>query len=269
MTESGTGNQKRRETGATGAVRLQKYLAAAGVSSRRSAEKLILNGRVSVGGRRVDKPGTMIVPGKDRVEVDGKEVFPGEKIYLLLNKPRGCITSLSDRFHRPLVRDLLPPELGRVFPVGRLDFDTEGLLLLTNDGEFCHKLIHPRHQVWKTYIANLRDSVGPAAVERLKRGVSIGEGVVAAPARVKVVSPDRRRVKISIREGKKRQIKRMAAAVGNRVLSLKRTKMGSLRLEGLKPGEWRRLSADEVAGLLASARPLPPAKDSRKDGNRV
>lgn len=235
-------------------VRLQKYLAESGVASRRAAEVMIREGRIAVNERTTTGPGSKVIPGKDRVKVDGEEVAPAEKVYLLLNKPRGCLTSLSDRFQRPLVRDFLPPRLGRIFPVGRLDFDTEGLLLLTNDGEFCQRMIHPRYQVWKTYRADLRDPLTPEQAENLKRGVKLDAEITSLPARVRVVSPDRRRVEISIREGRKRQVKRMALAAGNRVTALKRVSLGPLRLRGLEPGQWRRLSSKEVAMLLESGK---------------
>lgn len=252
----------------TEAVRLQKYLASAGVASRRSAEDLIREGKVAVEGRTVTEPGTKVVPGRERVTVGGAEIAAADKVYFLLNKPRGCLSSLRDRFNRPLVRDFFPPELGRIFPVGRLDFDTEGLLLMTNDGEFCQKLIHPRYGVWKTYLADLRDPISSGQVARLKRGVELEEDGLTAPARVRVVSPDRRRIEISIREGKKRQVRRMAAALGNRVRALKRIKMGVLSLGGLEPGQWRRLAPGEIASLLKTANEDGKVAKKHLRGNR-
>ena len=235
-------------------VRLQKYLASAGVASRRAAETLIQEGKVMVNGQLVTTLGSSICPGRDRIEVEGKKVLPERKVYLVFNKPPGCLCSLRDRFQRPLVRDFIPSELGRIFPVGRLDFDTEGLLLLTNDGDFCQKLIHPRFEVWKTYLADLAAPIMPAQVAALKRGVNLDEDGISAPAQVKVISPDRRRIEISIREGKKHQVKRMLQALDNRVVALKRTGVGRLRLDGLAPGKWRELTPKEIDSLIRAVK---------------
>lgn len=228
-------------------MRLQKFLSRAGVASRRKGEELIASGRVRVDGRTVTEPGTAVDPEIDTVEVDGREVKAEEKAYILLHKPAGYLCALEDRFGRPLVTDLLRDIPQRLYHVGRLDLDSEGLLLLTNDGDFAQRLTHPRHRVEKTYRVRLRAPLSGAAAEKLRRGLELEDGFRTAPARVKLLSADRREAEIVIREGKKRQVKRMLKAVGNRVTYLKRTAIGPLSLGDLEKGKWRRLTAEEVA----------------------
>ena len=229
--------------------RLQKVLARAGLGSRRACEELIVEGRVRVNGepavlgRRVDVD-------RDRVEVDGVPVAvqPG-LVYYLLNKPAGVVTTASDPEGRPAVVDLVPPE-PRVFPVGRLDAATEGLLLLTNDGELAHRLAHPSFGVEKEYLAEVEGAPSPGAVRRLRERVTLEDGPTA-PARVSLVPPNA--LRISIHEGRKRQVRRMCEAVGHPVTRLVRTRIGPLAERGLRPGQWRELSVAEVRSLEAAA----------------
>lgn len=228
-------------------MRLHKFLSRAGVASLRKAEEMISRGRVRVNGRVVTAPGTAIDPEKDRVEADGRTVRAEKKVYLLLHKPAGYLCSLKDRFGRSLVTGLIRNIPERVYHVGRLDLDSEGMLLLTNDGEFALKLTHPRHEIEKTYQIRLRDPLSGGAAGKIRRGVILEDGFRTAPARVRILSADRRQAEITIREGKKRQVKRMLEAVGNRVIYLKRTAIGSLRLGDLEKGKWRKLTPEEVA----------------------
>ncbi|MFH1038321.1 MAG: pseudouridine synthase [PVC group bacterium] len=230
-------------------MRLQKYLSQAGVASRREAERMMLRGRVSVNGRPATEPGTVVDPAADTVEVDGRVVRPEKKIYLMLHKPSGCLCSLRDRFGRPLVTDLIPGISERLYPAGRLDLDSEGLLVLTNDGAFAQKLTHPSHRMMKTYRLELAAPLSVRQEDRMKKGVRLDDGFRTAPARVRILSPDRRRVEVVIGEGKKRQVKRMLQAVGNKVSSLQRMAIGPLALGGLPRGMWRRLNPSEVSSL--------------------
>ena len=231
-------------------MRLQKFLSQAGVASRRKAEKLIAAGRVRVNGRPVTEMGAEVDPDRDRVEADGRTISAEEKVYIILHKPAGYLCALSDRFHRPLITDLVRRIPQRVYPAGRLDLDSEGLLVLTNDGEFALRLTHPRHEIEKTYYLRLRGELNGPASARLEEGVVLGDGFRTGPARVRVLSPDKKEVEITIAEGKKRQVKRMLKAVGNRVTYLKRTAVGPLRLGDLERGKWRELTGEEIALIL-------------------
>ncbi len=233
-------------------VRLQKVIAEAGLCSRRKAEALILEGRVRVNGEVVDRLGVRVDPQRDRIEVDGKPLAIEPKAYIALHKPKGVITSVRDPRGRRTVVDLLP-EMGlRLYPVGRLDYDTSGLLLLTNDGELAFRLTHPSFGVEKVYIAELKGCITDEAVRRLERGVPLEDGLTS-PARVKVLrrSPGASRIEIAIHEGRNRQVRRMAEAVGFPVVELIRVRFGPVTLDGLKSGEHRRLSPGEVAALRA------------------
>jgi 23S rRNA pseudouridine2605 synthase len=229
--------------------RLQKVLARAGLGSRRTCEELIedervtVNGEVAVLGRRID-------PEVDHVEVDGipVSVRPG-LVYYLLNKPAGVITTAEDTHGRPTVVELVPPE-PRVFPVGRLDADSEGLLLLTNDGDLTHRLTHPSFGVEKEYLAQVDGRPSRAAVRRLREGVELHDGLTE-PARVTLVEPSV--IHITIHEGRNRQVRRMCEAVGHPVVRLVRTRIGDLADRTLAPGEWRTLDPPEVRGLEAKA----------------
>ncbi|MEW6275493.1 MAG: pseudouridine synthase [Bacillota bacterium] len=235
--------------------RLHKYLARAGVASRRKCEELIQAGLVKVNDQIVTRLGTSIDPAVDRVEVAGRPVQkPGEKVYILLNKPAGYVTTVHDPQGRPKVLDLLKNVRQRVYPVGRLDYETEGLLLLTNDGELAYALTHPRHQVQKTYLAWV-SGVPPAdKLAQMAKGMLLSDGPTA-PARVKLKGKNKKGavLEISIHEGRKRQVRRMCARIGHPVYRLKRIGLGPLALRGLKPGEYRLLTPEEVAKLKKAA----------------
>ena len=231
--------------------RLQKYLAAMGVASRRACEQLIAEGRVQVNGETVTLPGTKITPGADTVAVDGRVLSRAPRLrYILLYKPVGYICSAADEKGRRTVLDLLDGVTERVYPVGRLDYDTSGVLLLTNDGELTNRLLHPSHEVEKTYLAQVEGEPDQKALERLRKGVKLSDGLTA-PAKVRRQrSRDGRFwLELTIHEGRNRQVRRMLEAVGHPVLHLKRTKLDFLDLSGLSPGAWRELSADEVGRL--------------------
>lgn len=237
--------------------RLQKYLARAGVASRRKCEELIKAGLVKVNGKTITRLGTSIDPASDRVEVAGRLVKePVEKVYLLLNKPAGYVTTVHDPQGRPKVTDLLPGISQRVYPVGRLDYQTEGLLLLTNDGELTHVLTHPRHAIEKTYLVWVNGVPTPGQLGQMARGIMLSDGLTA-PARVRLRSKNKKGalLEITLHEGRKRQVRRMCAAIGHPVSRLKRIRLGPLTLGGLKPGESRPLTAQELQKLK---RLLPP-----------
>ncbi|MBP3624242.1 MAG: rRNA pseudouridine synthase [Peptococcaceae bacterium] len=231
--------------------RLQKYLASAGVASRRASEKLILEGKVAVNGKVVKELGTKVIPGKDKVTVDGKPVRTEEQlVYYLMNKPAGYLTTVKDTHDRPTVMDLLAGIPYRVFPVGRLDFETEGLLLLTNDGEFAYRMTHPKFKIKKTYLATVQGELTKERLQMLREGVELEDGKTA-PAEVKVVRQEKHRtvVEITIHEGKNRQVRRMFKAVKNPVLELKRINVGGLTLKGVGSGEIRSLTDEELQKL--------------------
>jgi 23S rRNA pseudouridine2605 synthase len=229
--------------------RLQKVLARAGLASRRASEELIAEGRVRVNGE-VAELGRRIDPDADQVTIDGVPVpvAPG-LVHYLLNKPPGVVTTASDPQGRPVVVDLVPAE-PRVFPVGRLDADTEGLLILTNDGGFAHRLTHPSFGVAKEYLAEVEGTPGRAVLRTLREGVDLEDGRTA-PARVSLVSPGVLRLVIS--EGRNRQVRRMCEAVGHPVRRLVRTRIGPVADRRLPPGSWRPLTTGEVRSLEAEA----------------
>jgi pseudouridine synthase len=238
------------------AERLQKILSQAGVASRRAAEKLIAEGRVTVNGKTVREMGVKAEAGDD-IRVDGRRVKgPERHRYILLYKPAGVVTTRRDPQRRHTVVDLLAGVREYVYPVGRLDYDTEGLLLLTNDGELAALLTHPRHGVERTYEARTAGVPDAAAVERLRNGIPL-DGKRTLPAKVALLNKrltDRDGiVVITIREGRNRQVRRMLEAVGHPVRKLRRTRIGSLTDRQLRPGEWRELSAKEVAALRTAA----------------
>lgn len=233
------------------AERLQKILSKAGITSRRKAESLILQGRVSVNGRVVSELGAKAVLGKDEICVDGKVIRPEtEKVVLALFKPRSCVTTLHDPQRRPTVGELVSNIPLRVYPVGRLDYDAEGLLLLTNDGELAHRLQHPRYKVPKTYLAKVRGLPHEDALSQLQQGIALEDGITA-PAELNVLEDDKKVtwLSLTLREGRNHQVKRMCSAVGYPVLRLRRTKVGPIDLGNLRPGESRRLKAREVRAL--------------------
>ncbi|MEA1928483.1 MAG: pseudouridine synthase [Candidatus Auribacterota bacterium] len=234
-------------------MRLQKFLSQAGVASRRKAEEWIALERISVNGQVVTKPGTVVDAEEDAVAVDGKRVTPQKNVYIVLHKPSGYLCSLSDPFGRPIITDLIRDIPQRIYHVGRLDLNSEGLLILTNDGAFSQLLTHPRHQIDKIYQVKLQSPLSKKMVAQLNRGVKLDDGYKTAPARVEVLPGDGHRAEITIREGKKRQVKRMLRAVNNRVIYLKRVAVGPLRLENLPRGKWRNLTPGEIATLKNAA----------------
>jgi 23S rRNA pseudouridine2605 synthase len=235
--------------------RVQKIIAAAGVASRRAAEELILDGRVKVNGKVVAELGTKADPEKDHIKVDGKLINPRQpKTYVMLNKPVGYVTTMSDPEGRPVVATLLQGVRTRVYPVGRLDYNTEGLLLLTNDGDFAHLVTHPRHELPKTYLVKVKGVLEDRDVENLERGVFLKDGRTA-PARVRRLRKEESNswVEITIHEGRKRQVRRMIDHTGKSVIKLKRSRIGSLDLGDLALGTYRHLTAEEVSSLREAA----------------
>ncbi|MFA5802680.1 MAG: pseudouridine synthase [Thermoleophilia bacterium] len=227
--------------------RLQKYLARAGIASRRKCEELILAGRVKVNGATVTEHGARVFPG-DEVVLDGEPVLPESLEYYLLNKPAGVVSAVSDERYETVVS--LVPANARLFPVGRLDMDTTGLLLLTNDGPLANGLMHPRFEVDKVYRVEVRGEVSPAVLRRLRGGVELEDGVTS-PADVQVAGSNRNGdiLKITIHEGRKRQVRRMMQVTGNHVMKLHREKYAILTDDGLEPGDFRSLTEEEVLAL--------------------
>lgn len=247
--------------------RLQKVLARVGFGSRRACEVLIEAGRVTIDGA-VARLGDRVDPERQRVAVDGAPVVTRpDLVHYLLNKPLHVVTTARDPEGRPTVLELVPSE-PRVFPVGRLDFETEGLLVITNDGELTQLLTHPRHGVEKTYLAEVDGTPSPATLRALKDGIDLDDGPTA-PARVALVQEHagRAALELTIHEGRKRQVRRMCEAVGHPVRRLVRTRIGPLHDERLAPGEWRTLEPMEVRGLYAAALGPPEPPGSPKTGH--
>lgn len=232
-------------------IRLNRYLAGAGLASRREADRIIAEGRVKVNGLYVDDLGYRVDDERDEVEVDGVRVKASQAPrYVMLNKPRGYLVTMSDPFERATIVDLLPRMKEKIFPVGRLDRDSEGLLLLTNDGLLANRLIHPRYGVEKEYIVVVDGFPRKEEIARLEEGVRM-DGRKTAPARILIVNsgPKRSTLRFIIREGRKREIRRMAEHIGLKVLKLKRVKFAGLELKGLRSGQWRRLDKGEISRL--------------------
>jgi len=231
-------------------VRLHKFLALSGVASRRAAEELVSAGRVTVNGYVVSNVRRGIDPDRDDIRVDGTRVEPESKVYIVLNKPKGYLTTMKDPHGRKAVSELVADVPQRVFPVGRLDKDTEGLLFLTNDGELAYRLTHPRFKVTKTYRATVAGVVVDQTLDILRAGVELSDGRTAL-AEVKAVSREGETtcLEIRIREGKKRQVRRMCSAVGHEVLELKRVAMAGVVLKDVAPGTWRYLTLVELSQL--------------------
>ncbi|MGE0815430.1 MAG: pseudouridine synthase [Vicinamibacterales bacterium] len=245
---------------ADGAVRLQKLLSAAGVASRRAAEELIADGRVTVNGRVVTTLGAKAIPGVDEVRLDDRRIKgPGRLRYILLNKPRGYVTTRRDPEKRRTVMDLLRGVAGYVYPVGRLDYDTEGLLLLTSDGDLAARLTHPRHEVPRVYEAIVTGVPDDEAVEALRHGVFLdgrrtAESTVTRGATVRSGDTLTTKLVLTLREGRNRQVREMCARIGHPVRTLQRVRYGPLTLRGLPRGAWRDLTPAEVEALRAATR---------------
>lgn len=234
-------------------VRLQKYIAMCGEASRRHAEEFITSGRIKVDGKVVSELGTKVEIGANHVELDGKEInIVRKKYYIMLNKPYGYISAVKDQFDRATVVDLIKDEISvPLHPVGRLDYDTEGLLLLTNDGDFTYHITHPKNEVSKTYIASIKGEITIPHLAALRRGIKI-ENYKTSPAKVDLLDgiPYQSRVKITIHEGKNRQVRKMFEALGYTVLSLSRISIGEVELATLASGKWRHLTSYEVDYLM-------------------
>lgn len=246
-------------------IRLQKYLADCGVAARRKAEELILEGKVTVNSIVVTELGVKIDPQSDTVAVEGRTVAPEKKVYIMLHKPEGYVTTASDEHGRPTVMDLIRDVPERLSPVGRLDYNTSGMLIMTNDGELLYGLTHPRHEVEKTYIARVSGMPSDEGLRRLRKGLTLdagqpdfghsgrqpGSGRRTAPAKVSLVKSDGTNASllITIHEGRNRQVRRMCEAIGHDVIHLKRISTGRLALGDLEKGKYRRLTGDEITYL--------------------
>ena len=237
-------------------IRLQKYLADAGIASRRKAEELIKQGKVYVNGKIVNELGTKVTPNVDEIRYEGKKVEIEEKyIYILLNKPIGYVTTVKDQFNRDSVMDLVKIRK-RLVPVGRLDMYTSGALILTNDGDFVYQVTHPKHEIEKTYTVTIKGIVQNSEVEQLRNGIKIDD-YITKPARVKILKTDTEkdisRLEITIHEGKNRQVRKMCEAVGRKVLALHRSKIGGIGVKDIELGKWRYLTANEVQQILKNS----------------
>lgn len=231
-------------------MRLNKYIAQSGIASRRKADELTLQGKVKINGIVMKEPGYDVADG-DIVEVNGKIIKPiSRKVYIMLNKPKGFITSAEDERNRPTVMELVSDIDERIYPIGRLDFNTSGMLLMTNDGDLAYKLAHPKNQIYKTYRARISGQISAEKLYKLRNGVDIG-GYITSKAIVDVVKQSKRSaiVEIKIHEGKNRQVRKMFAAVGNKVLDLERIAIGELYLGHLKQGHYRKLTQKEIQYL--------------------
>lgn len=227
-------------------MRINKYLAECGVASRRGCDKLVEEGRVSVNGKTAALGDD--IAGGEEICVDGVPVSHGEKhSYYLLNKPKGYVCTVRDDKGRKTVMELLPPDAGRVFPVGRLDYDTEGMLLLTDDGDLTFRLTHPKNEVPKTYLVKIEKGITDVELNRLRAGVEI-DGVLTGKSKVKVIETDKAftKLQVTITEGRNRQVRKMFEAVGKQVVFLKRIKIGEMRLGSLPRGKVRKLTAEEI-----------------------
>jgi len=232
-------------------IRINKYLSLSGVTSRRGADALIAEGRVTVNDITVEKVGIVIDDEIDVVKVDGTKASPVDtKVYVVLNKTRGVMTTLHDPFRRRTIKHLLKDLDQRVYPVGRLDFDTAGVLILTNDGDLTYRLAHPRYQVTKVYEARVLGRMGEDEKEEIERGIKLDDGAIGK-AQVSILGHDRResRIRLILTEGRKREVKQLCKKVGRPVTSLTRVEFGGITARGLKPGRWRHLTPGEVGSL--------------------
>ena len=251
-------------------MRLQKYIASSGIASRRKAEELILQGKIKVNGNVVSELGTKVDPRKDKIEFNGKAIkLENKKVYILLNKPIGYVTTVKDQFKRDTVMNLLKGVDERVVPAGRLDMYTSGALILSNDGDFINKITHPKNEIEKTYNVTLAGKITKEEVQKLQEGVEINieedkflindtevksKKYLTKPAKVKILKIDEEknlsRVQITIHEGKNREVRKMCEAIGKKVLALHRAKIGDIDVKDLKLGTWRYLSSKEVSKLI-------------------
>ncbi|QDP97284.1 rRNA pseudouridine synthase [Microlunatus elymi] len=233
-------------------VRLQKVLAAAGIASRRASEQMIAEGRVEVNGKTVDTQGMRVDPQTDVIRVDGARIPPPRRhVYLAFNKPRGVVSTLDDPEGRPTLAQYVEGRKERLFHVGRLDADTEGLLILTNDGEFAHRLAHPSYEISKTYVAEVAGAMDRATLHKLRRPVILDDGPVRADEiRLVSTTAERSMVTVTLHEGRNRIVRRMLDSVGHPVRRLSRVAIGPVKLGNLKPGELRDLDRDELGKLL-------------------
>lgn len=254
-----------RPTRSGGEVRLHAFLAHAGVASRRASEELIAAGRVSVNGARVTTPGTKIIPGKDRVEVDGQRIESVGLTWLALHKPRGYVTTRSDPYGRKTIYELLPDRFRTLFHVGRLDRDSEGLLLLTNDGPRANRMLHPSYGITKEYEVDVEGEPSSQTLRALEQGVQLADGVARADEvrRLHQAGPELFRLRIVLREGRNREVRRMLEAVGHKVRRLTRKRFGPISLGELPRGKWRVVAPAELSAL-EGAMPRPPAPDETR-----
>src|ERR1043166_125436 len=249
--------------------RLQKLISSAGIASRRHAEELIASGKVSVNGTVITELGAKADADHDHIKVNGRLINPlldrQQHVYVLLNKPKGYLTSMSDPEERPLVIDLIPNSLGRLYPVGRLDFNTEGLLLLTNDGELTNLVTSAKNRIPKIYRVKVKGVPSDKAIQSLRRGGEVGEGERTAPAEVRPLraSGNNAWFELKLHEGRNQQVRRMFDAIGHSVVKLTRSQIGPLELGRMRAGEWRHLTAREVAQLKA------PKRDSSRNKPRA
>ena len=234
-------------------IRLQKYLAEAGITSRRKAEELITKGKIKVNGKIVTELGTKININKDKIEYEGKIVKQSqENVYILLNKPIGYVTTVKDQFNRESVLDLVKVKQ-RIVPVGRLDMYTSGALILTNDGDFVYKVTHPKHEIEKTYTVTIKGIIENEEVEKLRKGIKI-EDYTTKPAKVKILKTDKEknqsRLEITIHERKNRQVRKMCETIGYKVLALHRSKIAGIGVKDIPLGKWRYLKKEEVEKII-------------------
>lgn len=242
-------------------IRLQKFLAEAGVASRRQSEQLILEGRVEVNGQRVQELGTRVDPLHDRVTFDGASLKAKKKVYVALHKPRGCVVTRSDPEGRTTIAQFLPREWTTVYPVGRLDYQSEGLIFLTNDGDFALRLTHPRFGVTKKYQVQVRGKADAKTTAALLHGVrDEGQVLRATKARLLKANESHSLIEVELREGKNRELRRMLEGLGFTVVLLKRTQIGPIKLGELPAGKWRLLGEREIAALLSGPPPPRPAQ---------
>lgn len=254
-----------------GMIRLAKFIARAGIASRRGAEILIKEGKVKLNGKVVTEPAVMVNPREDRVRVGNRELSnPFSPIYILLNKPKGVVTTLKDPQGRMTVRDLVKGIHRRVFPVGRLDYHTEGVLLLTNDGDLAQKLLHPRYEIERVYQAKVKGIPGKAALERIREGVESEPGLILkAKVHVLKILKVNTWLEFTLSQGRYREIRKMCEAVGHPVLTLKRIRFGPLTVKGLPPGAYRHLTTAELELLHRAVRKKSPDLDESKKEYRL